>query len=455
MAGRHVLIGGGAATMAAAEAIREADDGAEIVVVCADPHGYYSRPGLAYFLTHELPEARLFPFTREDLRRLDVAWITETATAVDPAAHRVTLESGRQLAYDRLLLATGSKAIGTSVPGAELEGVVTLDGMDDARRIAGRCGKGRVAVVVGGGITAIEIVEGLRARGVHVHYFMRKDRYWSNVLSGSESRIVELALGREGVEIHAFTELVGIRGRGGKVAAVETAAGDVIRCDIVAAAVGVRPRIELARAAGLPCGRGILVDEYLRAGDPDIYAAGDIAETADARTGNRQLEVLWNAALHKGRVAGLNMAADLDGAGGPVTTYVQDSPINVTRLAGLHTTIIGTVGSGADADLEGLSRGDSQIWSELCERAIVEAQRGDAHVRLALGEHTIAGAVVMGDQSLSYPLQELIERRVDVTGSVAALEAPQAPIVELINGLWADWKAGRAGTAPARPEPGR
>jgi len=79
--------------------------------------------------------------------------------------------------YDRLLLATGSKAIGTSVPGAELDGVVTLDGMDDARDIVRRCGEGKVAVVVGGGITALEIVEGFRARSVHVHYFMRRDRY--------------------------------------------------------------------------------------------------------------------------------------------------------------------------------------------------------------------------------------------------------------------------------------
>ena len=437
--------------MAAAEAIREADDGAEIVVVCADPHGYYSRPGLAYFLTRELPEDRLFPFVPEDFRSLGIAWVTETATGLDRAARHVTLQSGRRLEYDRLLLATGSQAIGTRVPGAELDGVVTLDGMDDARDIVQRCGKAKVGVVVGGGITALEIVEGLRARGVHVHYFMRKDRYWRNVLSESESRIIELALGREGVEIHPFTDLAAIRGRGGRVAAVETSDGDVIRCDLVAAAVGVRPRIELARAAGLRCERGILVDEYLRAGDPDIFAAGDIAETADAGTGHRQLEVLWNSALRKGRVAGLNMAAG--GGAEPVQRYVQDAPINVTRLAGLHTTIIGSVGSGADADLEGLSRGDSQIWSELCERAIVEAQRGDAHVRLALGEHTIAGSVVMGDQTLSYPLQELIEERVDVTGAVAALEAPEAPIVELINGLWADWKAGRARRAPARPEP--
>ena len=361
----------------------------------------------------------------------------------------MTLESGRQLVYDRLLLATGSKAIGTRVPGAELDGVVTLDGMDDARGIVRRCGKGKVAVVVGGGITALEIVEGLRARGVHVHYFMRKERYWSNVLSESESRIVELALQREGVEIHTFTDLAAIRGRGGKVAAVETSGDDVIPCDIVAAAVGVRPRIELARAAGLPCDRGILVDEYLRAGDPDIYAAGDIAETADARTGHRQLEVLWNAALLKGRVAGLNMATE------PAHTYFQNASINVTRLAGLHTTIIGTVGNGTDADLEGLSRGDSQIWSELSDKAVVEAGRGDAHIRLALDEHTIAGAVVIGDQTVSYPLQEFIDERVDVTAIRPALEARAAPVVEIIDRLFADWRAGCVRSAPAQPEPAR
>jgi NAD(P)H-nitrite reductase large subunit len=449
VARRHVLVGGGAATLAAAEAIRGTDGGAEIVVVAADPHGYYSRPGLAYFLTRELPLDRLFPFTAEDLRRLDLTWITEAATAVDPAAHRVTLESGRQLVYDRLLLATGSKAIGTSVPGAELDGVVTLDGMDDARDIVRRCGEGKVAVVVGGGITALEIVEGFRARGVHVPYFMRRDRYWGNVLSESESRIIELALQREGVEIHHFTDLATIRGRSGRVAAVETGSGDLIPCDIVAAAVGVRPRVELARAAGLPCDRGILVDEHLRAGDPDIFAAGDIAETADASTGHRQLEVLWNAALLKGRVAGLNMADE------PTHAYIQDASINVTRLAGLHTTIIGTVGNGADADLEGLSRGDSQIWSELCDKAIVEAQRGDAHIRLALAEHTIAGAVVIGDQAVSYPLQEVIDERVDVTAIRPALEAGAAPVVELIYRLFADWKAGCARRAPARPEPAR
>jgi NAD(P)H-nitrite reductase large subunit len=200
----------------------------------------------------------------------------------------------------------------------------------------------------------------------------------------------------------------------------------------------VRPQIDLARAAGLECARGVLVDQCLRSSDPDIFAAGDVAEAADRHTEHRVLEVLWSSALAKGRIAGLNMATE------PTQVHEQGPPLNITRLAGLYTTIIGTVGSGDDSDLEGISRGDSQVWSELCSRAIVEAQRGDAHIRLALGDGIIVGAVVMGDQALSLPLQELIEGRVDVSGIVPALEAPEAPIVEVINRVWGDWKAGRA-----------
>ncbi len=433
-----MLIGVGPGAMAAARAIRLTDDGAEIIVVGADPHGFYSRPGLAYYLTNELPEKRLYPFSAAEIATLGLAMVSERATAIDPAAHLVTLQSGRVLTYDRLLLATGSGAIMPGVPGVEFDGVVKLDDMDDARDIVRRSHAAESAVVVGGGITALELVEGLRARGVHVHYFLRKDRYWSNVLSASESRIVELALQREGVEIHRFCELARIVGRGGRVVAVETGDGTRIPCDLVVVAVGVRPRIELAVEAGLACGRGVLVDEHLQASDPHVFAAGDVAEVWDAHTGRRTLDVLWNAAIAKGRVAGRNMAGE------PVIGFDEGSPLNVTRLAGLHTTIIGTVGSGPDADLEGLSRGDSQVWSELCEAAIVEAQRGDAHIRIALGAGTIVGAVVMGDQTLSFPLQELIEARVDVRGVEAALEAPEAPIVEIVNSLWRDWKAGRA-----------
>ncbi len=434
MARRHLLIGIGPGAIAAAEAIRGADAGAEIVVVGADPHGYYSRPGLAYYLAKEVPEKWLRPLSAADLARLDLTIFQERAAAIDPGGHRVTLESGRELTYDRLLIATGSTAIPAKVPGVELDGVVKLDDLDDARDIIRRSRDAKAAVVVGGGITALEIVEGLHAHGVHVDYFMRQDRYWRNVLSETESHVVEKGLQGEGVRVHNFTELAGIHGRDGRVVAVETGAGTRIPCDMVAVAIGVGPRIELARAAGLDCGRGILVDDYLRSSAEDVFAAGDVAETVSPVTGRRTMEVLWNSAVLKGRVAGLNMATE------PREVYESGVPLNVTRLAGLHTTIIGTVGSGKDTDLEGLSRGDSQTWSELGDAVALETEARGARVRLALGERNLAGAVVMGDQALSFPLQELIEARADVGSIAAGLKATGAAIAEILEGFWREWK---------------
>ena len=435
---RHVLIGSGAASIAAAETIRSVDPNAEILVVGAERYGYYSRPGLAYYLAKEVPEKTLFPFTPGDFARLDIHMVNERAFRIDRAARRVTLESGRELPYDRLLIATGSWAIPVDVPGADLDGVTKLDDMHDARDLVRRSRKAKSAVVVGGGITALEIVEGLCARRLDVHYLMRKDRYWGNVLSESESHIIEEGLRSRGVRIHYFTELAEILGRDGRVVGVATTEGTQIPCDLVAVAIGVLPQKELAEAAGLACGRGVLVDGYLRSSDHDIFAAGDIAEVGDPVTGRATVEVLWNSAVVKGRVAGHNMATE------PTRTYDPGPPLNVTRLAGFKITIMGTVGSGKDSDLKGIARGDSETWRQLGEASVVESQIGDAHVRLAFGERVIAGAVVMGDQALSFPLQELIGARADVSGIIADLRAPGAPIAELVERSWRDWKAHRA-----------
>jgi NAD(P)H-nitrite reductase large subunit len=434
VARRHLLLGGGPATIAAAEAIRAADQSAEITIV-SDDTGYYSRPGLAYLLAREVPEARLFPFTPTDFAALRVTRIEAHAQRLDPERHEVLLDDGRPLVYDRLLLATGSRAVPAHAPGADLDGVVKLDDLADARDIIRRSAASKGAVVIGGGITALEIVEGLRAHRVPVVYLMRQDRYWRNVLSATESALVEEELGRSGVQVRSFTEVGRIVGRDGRVVAVEIGDGETISCDLVAVAIGVRPRVDLAREAGLDCARGVLVDDHLRTSDADVYAAGDIAETAQPGTGRRTLEVLWHSAVMKGRTAGRNMA------GGPLAVYDPGVPLNITRLAGLRTTIIGTVGKGDDADLDGLQRGDSQTWSELGDATLVETRSDGARIRLALGARSIAGAVVIGDQSLSFPLQELIESRADVGAARASLAAPGADVPGIVDALWTEWGA--------------
>ena len=247
----YVIIGTGVAGISAAYAIRSQKPDAQIVIIGDEPDIYYSRPGLAYYLTKELPEKSLYPFHPDEFRRRGFQIVQGWVTRVDPQEHLVHLSNGKRYSYLRLLIATGASAISLNLPGSDLHGVVKLDNLADARQIIRLARKARTAVVIGGGITALEIVEGLAARRVKTHYFLRRDRYWANVLDVNESRIVEHRLADEGVQLHYQTQAERIVGKRGKVAGVVTQDGKQIKCQLVAVAVGIRPRIKLAQAAGL------------------------------------------------------------------------------------------------------------------------------------------------------------------------------------------------------------
>ena len=395
----------------------------------AEKSGYYSRPGLAYFLTGELNEKQLFPFSAQDFNALGVHPQIAQVKKILPEQHLVELQDGGYLGYDRLLIATGACAARVNIPGADLKGVVKLDNLSDAQQILAQARRRRTAVVVGGGITALEIVEGLVARGVKTHYFLRGDRYWPNVLDEIESRIVEGRLKDHGVKIHYQTELDEILARKGHVRDVRTKDGGTLRCDIVAIAIGIRPRVKLARVSGLEIERGILVDEYLQTSAADVYAAGDAAQVYDPFTGKHVIDSLWGPARQQGSIAGRNMA-------GGRQMYSKTVAFNVTRLAGLTTTIIGTVGKGKDDDLVGIARGDSETWRQLPDAIIAQQDFEVNRLRLMLGEKTILGAIVMGDQTLSKPLHTLVSERVDISLIKSRLLEPRAPVADLIAEFW-------------------
>ncbi len=439
MSHRYVIVGSGPAAMKACEALRAADPWGDILVIGQEPESYYSRPGLAYYLAGEVTEDGLFPLDRGALAGTGAGFMLGAVREVHPAAHRVMLDDGRTVEYDRLLLATGSTAVIPEVEGVRLDGVVKLDDMADARTIIERSREAKAAVVVGGGITALEIVEGLVSRKVKVHYLVRKDRYWSNVLAEAESRLVEDRLRRCGVEVHYFTELGRILGRDGRVTGVETGKGEVIRCQLVGLAIGVTPRKGLAEDAGLQCARGVLVDEHLRTSDPDIFVAGDLAETWDPVTGRHTVEVLWSSAVEKGKVAGTNMAVGSNAAvRRGVGVYRKPVALNVTRLAGYRVTIMGRVGSGEDADLKGIARGDSETWRRMGEGTTVVSDSKAAHIRLVMEDETITGAVVMGDQEASFPLQDLIASRIPLGPLRERLMEPGAELIPLLERAWLD-----------------
>ncbi|HMK08030.1 MAG TPA: FAD-dependent oxidoreductase [Anaerolineales bacterium] len=408
MTRRYIVVGNGPAGVSAAETIRRHDGAGVVTIVGDEKVPFYSRPGLAYLLTGTIPEKMLFSRPETEYARQRLQREVGAVQAIDRGGHRVTLQGGRTLPYDRLLLAVGARALRPRIPGIELEGVVSLDNLEDARRILRLARRARRACVVGGGITAVELAEGLAAQHLETHYLMRKDRYWGGVLEPAESALIEDRLTGERIRLHRQTDLAAVVGRRGRVAAVETQSGERLPCDLLAVAIGTAPRVELARQAGLATGRGILTDAEFRTEDPDIFAAGDVAEVFDPATGEHVLDSLWSVAIEQGRAAGQNLA-------GAAQPYRRQAPFNVTRIGGVTTTLIGAVGSGGrDDDLVALARGDSQAWRQRLDAFAVVSDEGANRVRLHLGREHVVGAMVMGDQTLSRPLQQMIRDRVDI-----------------------------------------
>jgi NAD(P)H-nitrite reductase large subunit len=427
---KYLIIGAGAAGISATEAIRQQDRNSAITQICEETAGYYSRPGLAYYLTGEITEDGLYPFKEADYKRLGIRLIKNQAKRILPAEHRVELVNGQTIPYERLLIATGARAAVASVPGIELEGVVKLDNMEDAQRILKIARRRQTVVVVGGGITALELVEGFRARGLNVHYFLRGARYWSNVLDETESKIVEHRLIEEGVKLHYHTELAEIIGKRNKVIGVLPNEGEKIACDIVGVAIGIKPRKELADISGIKTDRGISVDETLKTSAADIYAAGDVAQVYDPIAGKAILDSLWGPACRQGYAAGLNMA-------GKKVNYSKGVAFNVTRLAGLTTTIIGAIGGREeDADVVGIVRGDSEVWRQMPDAIAAQADFEVNRLRVLVGENKFVGALVMGDQTLSRALHHIIVDQIDISPIREKLINPDNCITTIIADFW-------------------
>ena len=427
---KYVIVGTGVAGVAAIEAIRSVDQSGEITLIGNDPYGFYSRPGLAYYLTGEIHDQALFPMRPEDLQKLHIQHLKGHVNRVFREQNCLEVE-GKILPYDRLLLALGASAIPLNVPGSKLEGVLKLDHLGDANQIIKLAQRGKTAVVIGGGITALELVEGSAARGMKVNYLLRGDRYWNNVLDFQESKIVEQRLKQEKVKLHYHSEIAEIVGKHNRVVAVRLKNGASLNCDLLAYAIGVQPQTHLAKQSALEVDRGILVNEYLQTSDPNIFAAGDVAQVYDPISKRSVMESLWAPAREQGNIAGLNMA-------GRKKVYVKSLPFNVTRLAGLTTTVIGTVGCGQDKDLVGIARGASEAWHQLPDTIVAQTGFEVNRLRVMVGKKTLLGAVIMGDQTLSTPLVKIISNKMNISSIKDALLAPNRDISDVLAKFWSN-----------------
>lgn len=431
----YLIIGNGAAGATAAETIRRHDPAGDITIVGAEPYPMYSRPGLAYVLINEIPAQQVFARQPAWYEALRLNLLFGRAEQLDAAAQGVWLAGGRFLPYDRLLIATGARAVPPPYPGADLTGVVYLDTFDSTQELLRQARRAKRAVVIGGGITALELSEGLAHRGVETHYFLRGGRLWSKVFNAAEGRLLEEKMRAHGVHIHKQTETAEILGdRHGRVRGVRLKSGDEFRCDLVGVAIGVKPQLDLVQGTPLAVDRAILVNEFMQSSVPNIYAAGDCAQVYDRWTGQHTLDMLWPSAVAEGNAAALNMV-------GQRCAYVKGSPFNACLIFGMHITAIGQVNPREEGDevqdLQYLSRGSSEVWYSY-PRAYDSAWSADGPntVRLVADGDYLVGALIIGEQSLADPLRYLIENRVNVRPLEPYFQAGGATLKRRLQQFW-------------------
>jgi 3-phenylpropionate/trans-cinnamate dioxygenase ferredoxin reductase subunit len=304
----HVIVGGGLAGAKAAEALRTEGFEGRVVLLAEESEPPYERPPLSKdYLRGESAreQARVHPEGFYADHEIELRTGT-SVTAIDTAAGEIALAGGERMHYERLLLATGARPRRLDVPGAALDGVLTLRELADADALRARLSRTSHVVVIGAGWIGAEVAASARQMGCAVTVVERAEVPLEHVLGREIGGLYADVHRDHGVELLTGAGVNGFAGAR-QVERVELDGGRAIDCDMVVVGVGVTPRVELAEAAGLAVENGILVDRHLRTSLPGIFAAGDVANVAHPFYGHRLRVEHWANALHQPEVAARSM----------------------------------------------------------------------------------------------------------------------------------------------------
>lgn len=305
---RHVILGAGTAGKRAAEIIRKQDQQAEITLIEEEAEPFYYRPMLGRLLAGT-GAVWVMKKDRDRFSRLGIRLVKKARVqSVDTRGQQVVCSDGSRVPYDKLLIATGRR---TRRPTQDLQGaqgVVVLDSLEDAQRLALLLDAVRSAVVVGSSLQALEAMRGLRARGIDSTWLIPEERFWPAVLDQVASEIVEERLRQEGVNLLRQTDMQEILVERGTLRGVLTSRDDRVPADLVVIAAPQYAELGFLQGTDLEINKGVLVDESLRTRQENVFAAGDAARPPLAGARVSVPQPGWLNAWRQGNVAGMNMA---------------------------------------------------------------------------------------------------------------------------------------------------
>lgn len=308
---RHVvIIGNGISGVTCARTLRKLDSDLRITIVSGESKYFFSRTALMYVYMGQMKFEHTQPYEDHfwDKNRIELkeAWVSH----VDFTSKVLVFQSEESLAYDILVIATGSKPNKFGWPGQELKGVQGLYSKQDLELMeANTCHGVNRAVIVGGGLIGIEMAEMLAYKQIPVTFLVRENGFWDNVLPQEEAALVGRHIQEHHIDLRLATELREILSDSqGRVRAVITSQGEEIRCQFVGLTAGVSPNVDFLRNTELEVNRGVKVDEFFRTNLPDVYSIGDCAEFESAPApARRNIEQVW----YTGRMHGETLAYNL------------------------------------------------------------------------------------------------------------------------------------------------
>jgi 3-phenylpropionate/trans-cinnamate dioxygenase ferredoxin reductase component len=301
----YVILGASLAGAKAAEALRQEGFGGPIELIGEETEGPYERPPLSKdYLLGKADRESIYVHQQSWYAEHDVDLRLGTrVTGLDPAAHELVLADSSRAGYAKLLLATGSTPRRLAVPGAEYEGVLYLRRVADSDQIKATFAAASRVAVIGSGWIGMETAAAGRAAGVEVTVLERGELPLLKAL-GREAAQVFAGLHRDhGVDLRTQVKVSQITGSGGRADGVRLADGTHIKADAVIVGIGITPNSQLAEAAGLQTGNGIITDAQLRTSGPGIYAAGDVANAYHPLLGKHIRVDHWYNALHQPQTA--------------------------------------------------------------------------------------------------------------------------------------------------------
>jgi NADPH-dependent 2,4-dienoyl-CoA reductase/sulfur reductase-like enzyme len=309
---KYLILGGGmVAGYAAKQLVESGLKPHELTIVSADSSIPYERPPLSKgFLAGKETEASIL-INADDFYRAHVIEVRLNCvvSSVDSAGKNVRLQSGEEIGFEKLVVATGAQVRTLDVPGSNLMDVYYLRTLEDSKRIRQKAEGAKRAVVIGGGFIAMEVTSVLAQKGIETTMVLPDDRIWKRFFTAPMSRFFEEYYTVRGVRFAKNNKVVELKGAG----TVESAVlqnGEAAPCDMVVAGIGVRPVTELLANSGIEVADGVAVNEYLETSRRDIYAAGDVASYYDVLFGKHRRAEHWDNAVSQGQHCARVLAGD-------------------------------------------------------------------------------------------------------------------------------------------------